>query len=144
MHLPKEILRQWLHYRSKRQPRTPTRAIGPRWSKAPLEQGDVDGKTEQAHQPQESQCAIRDFLKNEANHTLASLAAMAQPAVGFLGAMFAAGILLGALLWTLLMSVSTPGVTWLVIAVGAAFGQWLTIFLRRHSTRDGAGGDRDG
>ena len=31
-------------YRSKRQPRTPTRAIAPRWSKAPLEQGDVDGK----------------------------------------------------------------------------------------------------
>ena len=61
------------NYRSKRQPRTPTRAIGP-----PLEQGDVDGKTEQAHQPQESQCAIRVFLKNEANHTLASLAAMAQ------------------------------------------------------------------
>jgi len=26
-------------YRSKRQPRTPTRAIGPRWSKAPLEHG---------------------------------------------------------------------------------------------------------
>ena len=52
-------------------------------------------------------------------------------AVGFLGAMFVAGILLGASLWTLLMSVSTPGVTWLVIAVGAAFGQWLTIFLRQ-------------
>ncbi|MGH6916450.1 MAG: MFS transporter [Geminicoccaceae bacterium] len=51
-------------------------------------------------------------------------------AVGFLGAMFAGGILLGASLWTLLMSVSTPTVTWLVIAVGAAFGQWLTIFLR--------------
>ena len=31
-------------YRSKRQPRTPTRAIGPRWSKAPLERGDVDGE----------------------------------------------------------------------------------------------------
>jgi MFS family permease len=52
-------------------------------------------------------------------------------AVGFLGAMFAAGILLGASLWTLLMTVSTPTVTWLVIAVGAAFGQWLTIFLRQ-------------
>ncbi len=52
-------------------------------------------------------------------------------AVGFLGATFAAGILLGAALWTVLMSVSTPTVTWLVIAVGAAFGQWLTIFLRR-------------
>jgi MFS family permease len=52
-------------------------------------------------------------------------------AVGFLGAMFAGGILLGASLWTLLMAVSTPTVTWLVIAVGAAFGQWLTVFLRR-------------
>jgi MFS family permease len=52
-------------------------------------------------------------------------------AVGFLGAMFAGGILLGAALWTLLMTVSTPTVTWLVIAVGAAFGQWLTIFLRQ-------------
>jgi MFS family permease len=51
-------------------------------------------------------------------------------AVGFLGATFAAGILLGAALWTLLMTVSTPGVTWLVIAVGAAFGQWLTLLLR--------------
>jgi MFS family permease len=52
-------------------------------------------------------------------------------AIGFLGAMFAAGLLIGASLWTLLMSVSTPTVTWLVIAVGAALGQWLTIFLRR-------------
>lgn len=52
-------------------------------------------------------------------------------AVGFLGAMFAAGILLGAALWTLLITVSTPSVTWLVVAVGAAFGQWLTVFLRR-------------
>jgi MFS family permease len=51
-------------------------------------------------------------------------------AVGFLGAMFAAGILLGAFLWTLLMTVSTPGVAWLVVAVGAAFGQWLTMLLR--------------
>jgi len=51
-------------------------------------------------------------------------------AVGFLGAIFAAGILLGAGLWTLLMTVSTPTVAWLVVAVGAAFGQWLTIWLR--------------
>jgi hypothetical protein len=28
------------------------------------------------------------------------------------------------------MTVSTPAVAWLVVAVGAAFGQWLTIFLR--------------
>jgi MFS family permease len=51
-------------------------------------------------------------------------------AVGFLGAMFAGGILLGASLWTLLMTVSTPAVTWLVVAVGAAFGQWLTMLMR--------------
>jgi MFS family permease len=51
-------------------------------------------------------------------------------AVGFLGAMFAGGILLGAALWTLLMTVSTPTVTWLVVAVGAAFGQWLTMLRR--------------
>jgi hypothetical protein len=31
--------------------------------------------------------------------------------------------LLGAALWTLLVTVSTPSVTWLVGAVGAAFGQ---------------------
>jgi MFS family permease len=51
-------------------------------------------------------------------------------AVGFLGAMFAGGILLGASLWTLLMTASTPAVTWLVVAVGAAFGQWLTMLMR--------------
>lgn len=52
-------------------------------------------------------------------------------AVGFLGAMFAAGILIGAGLWTLLMAVSTPAVAWLVVAVGASFGQWLTMLARR-------------
>lgn len=52
-------------------------------------------------------------------------------AVGFLGAMFAAGILLGSGLWTILITVSTPTMTWLVVAVGASFGQWLTILLRR-------------
>ncbi len=52
-------------------------------------------------------------------------------AIGFVAAMFALGILLGAALWTLLMAVSTPTVTWLVVAVGASFGQWLSLFLRR-------------
>jgi MFS family permease len=52
-------------------------------------------------------------------------------AVGFLGAMFAGGLLLGSALWTLLISVTTPTVTWLVIAVGLALGQWLTLLLRR-------------
>ncbi|MGH7574968.1 MAG: MFS transporter [Longimicrobiales bacterium] len=52
-------------------------------------------------------------------------------AVGFLGAAFAGGILLGSGVWTLLMVVSTPTMAWLVVAVGAAFGQWLTLFARR-------------
>lgn len=52
-------------------------------------------------------------------------------AIGFVAAMFAFGILVGASLWTLLMDVTTPTVTWLVLAVGAALGQWLSIFLRR-------------
>jgi MFS family permease len=52
-------------------------------------------------------------------------------AIGFVASMFALGILIGAALWTVLMALSTPTVTWLVVAVGAAFGQWLTLFLRR-------------
>jgi predicted MFS family arabinose efflux permease len=52
-------------------------------------------------------------------------------AVGFLGAMFAGGLLVGAALWTLLISVTTPTVTWLIVAVGLALGQWLTLLLRR-------------
>lgn len=52
-------------------------------------------------------------------------------AVGFLGAIFAGGLLLGATLWTILISVTTPTITWLIIAVGLAFGQWLTLLLRR-------------
>jgi len=55
-------------------------------------------------------------------------------AVGFLGAMFAGGLLQGAALWTLLISVTTPTVTWLVVAVGLALGQWLTLLLRRIPT----------
>jgi hypothetical protein len=52
-------------------------------------------------------------------------------AVGFLGAMFAGGLLLGAALWTLLITITTPTVTWLIVAVGLALGQWLTLLLRR-------------
>ena len=52
-------------------------------------------------------------------------------AVGFLGAMVACGFLIGAALWTLLISVTTPTVTWLIVAVGLALGQWLTLLLRR-------------
>ena len=52
-------------------------------------------------------------------------------AVGFLGAMFAWGLLVGAALWTLLIGVAGPTVTWLIIAVGLALGQALTLFLRK-------------
>ncbi len=52
-------------------------------------------------------------------------------AVGFLGAIFAGGLLLGATLWTILTTITTPTITWLIIAVGLAFGQWLTISLRK-------------
>ncbi|HZB84789.1 MAG TPA: MFS transporter, partial [Rubrobacteraceae bacterium] len=52
-------------------------------------------------------------------------------AVGFLGAMFAGGLLIGSAVWTLLITVTTPTVTWLVVAVGLALGQWMTLLLRR-------------
>ncbi len=52
-------------------------------------------------------------------------------AVGFLGAMFAGGLLIGSALWTILVTFATPTVAWLVIAVGLALGQWLTLLLRR-------------
>ncbi len=52
-------------------------------------------------------------------------------AVGWLGAMTAAGYVIGAGLWTLLQTFTTPTVTWLVIAVGLALGQWLTPLLRK-------------
>jgi MFS family permease len=51
-------------------------------------------------------------------------------AVGFLGATFAGGLLLGAALWTILITLTTPTVTWLIVAVGMALGQLLTLLLR--------------
>lgn len=51
--------------------------------------------------------------------------------VGLLGAMSAGGLLLGAALWTLLIGVTTPTVTWLIVAVVLALlGQWFTLLLR--------------
>jgi MFS family permease len=44
-------------------------------------------------------------------------------AVGFLGAMFAGGLLIGSALWTLLVTFTTPTIAWIVIAVGLALGQ---------------------
>jgi predicted MFS family arabinose efflux permease len=52
-------------------------------------------------------------------------------AIGFLGAMLTGGFIIGSALWTILSSVSSPTVTWLVVAVGLALGQWLTFLLRK-------------
>ena len=51
-------------------------------------------------------------------------------AVGFLGAMMAGGLLIGAALWTILITLTTPTVTWLIVAVAMALGQLLTLLLR--------------
>jgi MFS family permease len=52
-------------------------------------------------------------------------------AIGWLGAMCALGLILGTLLWTILISMTSPTVTWFVIAVVLAFGQWTTLLLPR-------------
>ena len=52
-------------------------------------------------------------------------------AIGFLGAMLTGGFIIGSALWTILSSVTSPTVTWLVVAVGLALGQWLTLLLRK-------------
>ena len=50
-------------------------------------------------------------------------------AIGWLGAMFSAGLILGTLLWTILISITSPAVTWLVVAVLVGFGQWTALLL---------------
>lgn len=52
-------------------------------------------------------------------------------AIGWLGAMFALGLILGTLLWTILISVTTPMVTWFIVAVVLGFGEWATLLLPR-------------
>jgi MFS family permease len=52
-------------------------------------------------------------------------------AVGFLGAMFALGLIIGTGLWTLLIGPFGPVTTWAVVAVVLAVGQYLTLLLRR-------------
>lgn len=52
-------------------------------------------------------------------------------AVGFLGAMFALGLIIGTGVWTALIGVAGPVTTWIVVAVVLALGQYLTFFLRR-------------
>ncbi len=50
-------------------------------------------------------------------------------AIGWLGAMFTAGLIIGTLLWTVLISVTTPAVVWLIIAVVLGFGEWTALLL---------------
>jgi hypothetical protein len=45
--------------------------------------------------------------------------------------MSALGLILGTLLWTILISISSPAVTWFVIAVVFGFGQWTVLLLPR-------------
>lgn len=52
-------------------------------------------------------------------------------AVGWLGAMFTAGLIIGTLLWTTLISITTPTVTWLIIAVLLGFGESTALLLRK-------------
>jgi MFS family permease len=52
-------------------------------------------------------------------------------AIGWLGAMSALGLILGTLLWTILISMTSPAITWFVIAVVFGFGQWTTRLLPR-------------
>ena len=51
-----------------------------------------------------------------------------------LGVFLASGVYLafiGSALWTILSSVTTPIITWLIVAVGLALGQWMTLLLRK-------------
>jgi MFS family permease len=47
-------------------------------------------------------------------------------AIGWLGSMFTGGLIIGSLLWTALVSVTSASVTWLIIAVGIGFAQGLS------------------
>lgn len=50
-------------------------------------------------------------------------------AVGFLGSIFTFGMLVGSLIWTLMISVTSATVTWIVIAVVLSLGQWFVLAL---------------
>lgn len=50
-------------------------------------------------------------------------------AIGWLASMFAAGLTLGSLLWTGIVSVASPNTAWLVIGVGLGFCQGAATFL---------------
>lgn len=45
--------------------------------------------------------------------------------------MMALGLIIGTLLWTILISISSPAMTWFVVAVVCGFGQWTTLLLPR-------------
>ncbi len=51
-------------------------------------------------------------------------------AVGWLGAMFALGQLIGAGIWTVMIGSAGPTATWMVGGVGLACGQYLTFALK--------------
>lgn len=50
-------------------------------------------------------------------------------AVGWMGAMFVGGLMLGSALWSVLSSVTSLTVTWIVIAVAIGFAQGISTFL---------------
>jgi MFS family permease len=52
-------------------------------------------------------------------------------AVGWLGSMFALGLIIGTGIWTGLIGPFGPVTTWVVVAVVLAVGEYLTFFLRR-------------
>jgi MFS family permease len=52
-------------------------------------------------------------------------------AVGWLGAMFTGGLIIGTLLWTVLIGITSSTVTWLIVAVLLGFGECTAIFLRK-------------
>lgn len=52
-------------------------------------------------------------------------------AIGFLGAMFNFGLLLGSAIWTIMIATTSPTMAWLVVAVLLSIGQWLTLALPR-------------
>ncbi|HET7616659.1 MAG TPA: MFS transporter [Bacillales bacterium] len=50
-------------------------------------------------------------------------------AIGFLGAVFNGGLLIGSLVWTILIGIVSPTTTWIVVAVVFSLGQWLALLL---------------
>ena len=50
-------------------------------------------------------------------------------AIGWLGSMFTGGLIIGSLLWTALVSVTTATVTWLIIAVGIGCVQGISTLI---------------